>query len=138
MENQFSPEKLQKSIDYWLESAEHDLDSAELLFKNKRYTWCLFLSHLVLEKTLKALWVKTNKDIVVPRIHNLKKLAQMCRIKLDEEETRELIRITEFNIETRYPEEQEKLYKKCTRVYASKHFSIIKTWRKRILLQLKK
>ena len=40
-------------IDYWLNSANHDLDVAETLFQNEKYDWCLFIAHLVLEKTLK-------------------------------------------------------------------------------------
>ncbi len=131
-------DRMRKSIDYWLKTAEHDFEAAQAMFRSKYYTWCLFLGHLVLEKTLKALWVKTNQDIVVPRIHNLVKLAEMCRIKLNEEERKELIRITDFNMESRYPEEQEKLYEKCTKAYAAKYFGTIKVWRKRVMLQLKK
>ncbi len=39
-------------INYWLKSAKHDLATAKDLFKNERYDWCLFLAHLVIEKTL--------------------------------------------------------------------------------------
>lgn len=46
--------KQEEHIKYWLKSAEHDLESAETLFENRRYDWCLFLGHLVLEKVLKA------------------------------------------------------------------------------------
>ena len=41
-------------IEYWLKSAGHDLESAETLFEQKRYDWCLFLGHLVIENMLKA------------------------------------------------------------------------------------
>ena len=33
----------QRQIDYWIESAKHDLDVAETLFQNEKYDWCLFL-----------------------------------------------------------------------------------------------
>ena len=45
-------------IRYWLDSASHDLDVAEILFQNKRYDWCLFIGHLVIEKVLKAFYVR--------------------------------------------------------------------------------
>ena len=57
---------LQEHIKYWLESAEHDLQTAETLFANGRYDWCLFLAHLVLEKTLKALFVSSSRSPCQP------------------------------------------------------------------------
>jgi hypothetical protein len=35
-------------------------DVAETLFQNEKYDWCLFIAHLVLEKTLKAFYVLVN------------------------------------------------------------------------------
>jgi HEPN domain-containing protein len=52
----------QEHIDYWLKSAEHDLKTAQSLFKSGKYDWCLFIGHLVLEKTLKALFVNANEN----------------------------------------------------------------------------
>ena len=39
-----------RQIEYWVDSAVHDLDVAETLFKSGKYDWCLFIAHLVLEK----------------------------------------------------------------------------------------
>lgn len=44
--------ELEKQIEYWIKSAKNDLETAESLFKSKHYDWCLFLSHLVIEKIL--------------------------------------------------------------------------------------
>lgn len=44
----------EEHITYWLERAAHDLETAESLFQSEKYDWCLFLAHLVLEKSLKA------------------------------------------------------------------------------------
>ena len=43
---------IKKHVEYWVETAEHDLPVAESLFKNGHYDWCLFIGHLVLEKML--------------------------------------------------------------------------------------
>ncbi len=40
-----------RQINYWTESAKHDLDVAETLFDSGKYDRCLFIAHLVLEKT---------------------------------------------------------------------------------------
>lgn len=63
-------------IDYWLKSGAHDLESAETLFQHQRYDWCLFLGHLIIEKVLKAFWVRDNPNVPILRIHNLNKLAE--------------------------------------------------------------
>ena len=43
---------MKKHVAYWVDSADHDLEVAESLFKNEKYDWCLFIAHLVLEKML--------------------------------------------------------------------------------------
>lgn len=51
-------------IAYWLKTAEHDWDTANHLFVTGKYDWCLFISHFVIEKVLKALWVRdSNKRV---------------------------------------------------------------------------
>ena len=73
-------------VKYWLNSAGHDLETAESLFASGRYDWCLFIGHLVLEKTLKALVVLNNEDNLPPKIHNLVKLAKLASVKLTMEQ----------------------------------------------------
>jgi len=72
-------------IQYWLDSAAHDLDVAETLFQNSKYDWCLFIGHLVIEKTLKAFYVRDNKEHP-PKIHNLVRLAEKTALRLSDEQ----------------------------------------------------
>lgn len=51
---------IQEHVKYWLDSANNDLGAAEQLFLSERYDWCLFIGHLVTEKTLKAFFVYKN------------------------------------------------------------------------------
>jgi HEPN domain-containing protein len=44
---------IKELITYWEKSAKNDLETAKLLFKKGKYHWCLFISHLVIEKALK-------------------------------------------------------------------------------------
>jgi len=37
-------------IKYWLQSANHDLETAESMYQSQKYDWCLFIGYLVLEK----------------------------------------------------------------------------------------
>jgi len=45
----------EEHIQYWIKTAERDLESAQANFDAKRYEWCLFIGHLMLEKTVKSI-----------------------------------------------------------------------------------
>jgi len=51
---------LEHNIAFWQEASEKDRHTILNLFKSKDYSWSLFLGHLVLEKLLKAHYVKHN------------------------------------------------------------------------------
>lgn len=114
-----------QSIDYWVNSAVHDLDVAETLFNNGKYDWCLFISHLVLEKLFKAFYVK-NTGILPPRIHDLVRLANLSKIELSEDVIDFLDGVNTFHIAARYPDEKMKFYKMCTFGFTAEQFGRIK------------
>lgn len=82
------------------------------LFTSKDYVWCLFLGHLVIEKLIKAVAVN-NGLLVVPKIHDLNKLAKSAGLEVDGELADLLDVITAFNIEARYPDYKKEFYKKA-------------------------
>lgn len=45
-------------LEYWLKSADIDYKTMQYLFKGKDYSWSLFIGHIVVEKLLKAYYVK--------------------------------------------------------------------------------
>jgi HEPN domain-containing protein len=101
--------EMKNHVMYWLDSSEHDLDVAESLFQNAKYDWCLFLAHLVLEKILKAWYVKRRNEFP-PRTHDLVRLADMAEIEMEEGMLEFLDMVNTFNISTRYPDEKFKFY----------------------------
>ncbi len=113
-------------IAYWLKSAEHDLQSAETLFQQQRYDWCLFLGHLVIEKMIKAFFVRDNPNVPVPWIHKIAKLAERTKLQLTPEQQAFLIEINDFNIQARYPDYKFEFYKKCTPEFTQNYFAKIK------------
>lgn len=103
----------EKIVGYWEVEAEESLKVARHLFEKKDYSYSLFFGHLAVEKILKALFVKkVNPD--VPRIHNLLRLAKAAQIPVSEERELDLVRITAFNLEARYPDYKRAFRKKCT------------------------
>lgn len=110
---------VKKTVKYRTDGAEYDLDVSEALFEQKKYPYALFIGHLALEKILKALVVKKTKQHA-PYTHSLPLLAQKTGLELSKVTVKRLGRFMEFHFEARYPEEQKKFYKKCTKKFASK------------------
>ncbi len=114
-----------KHVNYWFESAKHDLDVAQSLFDNGRYDWCLFIAHLVLEKMLKACYVKINGKFP-PKTHDLVRLASLAKIDFDDDTLDFLYKANTFNLSVRYPDEKLKFYRLCTHVFTKNVFSRMK------------
>jgi len=100
---------------YWSELAEYDLETARAMFKTKRYLYVGFMCHQVIEKILKGYYTATSDDNP-PYTHNLTLLASKSGIfeSLSEEQKDFISAIQPLNIETRYPETKEKLFRLLT------------------------
>ena len=110
----------EKLIEYWLTTAIYDLETASALLKAQRYPYALYMSHLALEKLLKAIYVK-NKQEHAPYKHNLVRLANKAEFELTTEQTEFLAEVSEFNIEARYPDIKMAFYKKATKEYTQNY-----------------
>ncbi len=107
-------------FDKWIISADDDWESAEYMFKGKRFVWALFLMQLSLEKLIKALIIKSGK--LPPLSHNLESLYSKAN-DVPKKYALWLQEISDFNITARYDIEKEKLYKKATLEYAEEWFT---------------
>jgi len=106
----FDTDKMTK---FWLDSSEEDFKTMITLFENKRYSWSLFIGHLMIEKLLKSLYVKLKNDYP-PYIHNLLRLAEKCNLELNDEQRFILTTVTAFNINARYDDYKLSFQKICT------------------------
>ena len=111
MENiDFNKDKLVK---YWVDSSDEDFETMIAMFESKRYSWSMFVGHLMIEKLLKALFVKVNNEFP-PFIHNLLRLAEKCNLVLNEEHRLFFATVTAFNINARYDDYKLSFQKTCT------------------------
>jgi len=127
----------EEHIKYWLDSADHDFETANTLFSSGKYDWCLFICHLVLEKLIKAFYVKNNDNKIPPKTHNLVRLVQLAQMELEENHLLFLDEVNDFNIEVRYPEYKNEFYKTCTKDFTENYFNKVKEfyqWQKSRLL----
>jgi HEPN domain-containing protein len=92
-----------KQLAYWIDGATSDLETAELLIKNRRLLHGLFFCHLSMEKILKAFVVKTTLGLP-PKTHNLLRLYEIAQLSLADYEIKLLEILMVYQLEGRYPE----------------------------------
>jgi len=126
-----------KLIRYWIESSDDDFDTMITMYENKKYNWALFIGHLMIERLLKALYVKIKSDYP-PFIHNLLRLAEKCELELTEEKRYFFVTVTAFNINSRYDDYKKSFQQKCTPEFTSQWIDNLKSnrqWIKKLIIQ---
>lgn len=106
---------MEQKIKYWHDLATYDLDTAKAMLKSKRFLYVGYMCHQVIEKILKAYYVKIAGKIP-PYTHNLYFLTTESGLdsKLTEKQKILLDELEPLNIEARYPEYKERLLKQLT------------------------
>jgi HEPN domain-containing protein len=132
MDNSFDKERI---INYWIESAENDFKTMNDLYQTKNNSWALFMGHLVIEKLLKALYVKEKEDYP-PMIHDLRRICEKADIKLDIQRQIMLDSISRFNINARYDDYKQSFYQLCNDGFTTEWIDKIKDCRLWIKLML--
>lgn len=112
-------------VQYWLDTAQADYATMEIMYANKQFHWTLFLGHLVIEKMLKALLTQ-NTDIPIPQTHDLTRLVELSGVDVGDTIKDRLDVITTFNLSTRYPDYKNRFYQSCTQEYTTTQINIIK------------
>ena len=111
---------MKSDIENWIASADYDLKTASNLFKSGRYIYVVFLCHLSIEKTLKAIVCKKCGEMP-PYTHNLNRLIELAGISVEEEHQAFINKIGLQSVPTRYPEDFAKLSKQFNKKVAEEH-----------------
>jgi HEPN domain-containing protein len=109
---------MKRGAENWLGTSDYDFDTAKDMLKSGRYVYVVFMCHLSAEKLLKGAVVEFTEIDVPPRIHDLKRLAEIANLELTDEQSSFLNRLTDQQQKTRYPEDIAELGKGYTREYA--------------------
>lgn len=94
---------IQKQIDYWINGADDDILTADLLIREKRILHGLFFCHLVIEKAIKAHYVKATGNSA-PRTHNLINLSENSGLTYDNDAEIFLGILMKYQLQGRYPD----------------------------------
>jgi HEPN domain-containing protein len=124
---------MKKATLNWLKSSDYDLKTAAFLLKSKRYLYVIFMCHLSLEKTFKAILSEVFSELP-PYTHNLNRLLELGCITLPEDMQSFVNAINLQSVPTRYPEDFSRLSKEVDGKTAAEYMRQTK----RIILWLKK
>jgi len=130
---------MNNKVQYWIDLAEYDFETAEAMLETKRFLYVGFMCHQVIEKALKGYYVHVKNEIP-EKIHNLIKLAKQSGLYdlFSLEQKRVLDRLDPLNIEARYPSEKEKLFQALTKEKCRNILMMTKELYQWIKLQLSK
>ena len=126
----------EEHIVYWKSSAEENWETAVFLKTGHQNLFSLFAFHLVVEKLLKAHWVKDNIPNSPPRIHDLPELFKQTELELTFDQVDYLNTINGWNIEGRYPDYKRKVNQLATDFYLDFHFHKLAELKKCLLERL--
>lgn len=94
---------INKQIAYWINGANEDFSTAQLLIGEKKILHGLFFCHLVIEKAIKAHVVKDTGE-VAPRTHNLIYLIGLTTLELTDDSQIFLGILMKYQLQGRYPD----------------------------------
>jgi HEPN domain-containing protein len=123
-------ENIDKVVKYWKESSDQNYTTMNNLIKSKDYSWALFIGHLVIEKLLKAHYVKNQKKHAL-FTHDLLRLSSKCALQVTNEYEEWLDNISTFNINARYDNYKQDFYKLCNKDFTAvwvKRIEKIREW----------
>ena len=72
-------------INFWIESSNEDYQTMLNLLLSEDYSWSLFMGHIVIEKLIKALYVKRRSE-TPPFIHDLLRLYKKTGVEIDNDQ----------------------------------------------------
>lgn len=111
---------ISERIEYWLDLADYDIETATAMQQTGRYLYVGFMCHQAIEKSLKAIIAGDCIDgDIPPKIHDLSKLAIRAKIFDSMSDTQKdfIEDVNPLNIEARYPDYKNSLALKLTKPY---------------------
>lgn len=123
-------ENVDRIVNHWIESSDRDFETMQNLFHSRDYQWSLFVGHLVIEKLLKAIYIKRKRTHPIP-IHDLTRIAARSELICSVDILNHLDTITTFNINARYEDFKQVFYLQCTKDFTAiwiNHITDIRQW----------
>lgn len=120
---------------YWRTSSDLNYSTMQNLMKTKEYPWALFMGHLVIEKLIKALYVKKLQKHPLLS-HDLLRMFEKIDVSLPLGYDEWLDKITTFNLNARYDDYKQSFHKLCTIDFTNEWIKKIEILRQWLIRQL--
>ncbi len=90
----------------WADRAQYDFETARAMLNCGRFLYVLFCCQQAIEKMLKGV-IAVRTGELPPRLHNLMQLSKYAGLKPSEPQARLMRELSEYYIESRYPDTME-------------------------------
>lgn len=111
-----------EKIEYWLDIADYDLETAKAMLKSGRYLYVVFMCQQALEKAIKAFYIH-RCDSEPPKSHNLAFIFNQCGVTASAETMTLFTILSAHYINNRYPEYTHKLSTMLDRAKAQEYLT---------------
>ena len=103
---------MDQKVAYWVRLSEYDLETAEAMLQTERFLYVGFMCHQAIEKIAKACYHMVI-DQMPPKTHNIIFLLEQTKgtLSLTDEQKDFLEVLQPMNIEARYPDYQDRIFK---------------------------
>jgi HEPN domain-containing protein len=117
-----SPMDMQEKYGYWLDHALYDMETAESMFKTRRWLYVAFMCQQALEKLIKGLYGLYLDFDTIPRSHNIRWIVSLFAEKLPEEIPENILvlfeSLAQYYFSNRYPDYVDQLLKRINEAEA--------------------
>ena len=103
---------MKKEIEYWLDLADYDIETAKAMLNTGRHLYVGFMCHQTIEKALKAIIARDcAAGEIPPKIHHLLKLSDRAGVfdKMSLKQQKFIKDLNPINVEARYPEYKDQI-----------------------------
>ena len=130
-----------EKIQRWINISDYDMETAEAMWKTKRYLYVGFMCHQAVEKIFKACFAKL-KEETPPFMHDLEYIAIKSGFyeQLSEKQQDFISELNPLNIEARYSEYKEEIAKRLTNakcIELLEQTKKLQQWTKETILSVK-
>jgi len=98
----------------WADRARYDFETARAMMDSERFLYVLFCCQQAIEKMLKGV-IAARTGELPPRLHNLMQLAKHAGLKPEESQARLMRELSEYYIQSRYPDTMEGAFSEVSR-----------------------
>lgn len=102
-----------KNYEEWVKQADYDIETAECMLKSGRYIYTIFMSHLAIEKALKAIYTQKLTEMP-PKNHSLIFFVEKLELQMPQELYDFTYTLNRVSVPTRYPDDLNRIMKDYT------------------------